>query len=74
MIQTLEQERITACTAVPAIYYYILNHPEFVPAKVAGVAPGASYGGPPPDRAPAPGAPDRRAVSPAARLAERVSG
>jgi acyl-CoA synthetase (AMP-forming)/AMP-acid ligase II len=46
MIQTLQQERITACTAVPAIYYYILNHPEFAPAKVAGVR-WASYGGAP---------------------------
>src|SRR5215831_7010751 len=46
MIQTLEAERITACTAVPAIYYYILNHPEFAPAKVAGVR-WASYGGAP---------------------------
>jgi len=46
MIETLEQERITACTAVPAIYYYILNHPDFTPAKVAGVR-WASYGGAP---------------------------
>jgi acyl-CoA synthetase (AMP-forming)/AMP-acid ligase II len=46
MIVTLEQERITACTAVPAIYYYILNHPDFTPAKVAGVR-WASYGGAP---------------------------
>jgi long-chain acyl-CoA synthetase len=46
MIETLEHERITACTAVPAIYYYILNHPEFSPAKVAGVR-WASYGGAP---------------------------
>jgi acyl-CoA synthetase (AMP-forming)/AMP-acid ligase II len=46
MIETLERERITACTAVPAIYYYILNHPEFSPAKVAGVR-WASYGGAP---------------------------
>ena len=46
MIRTLEQERITACTAVPAIYYYILNHPDFAPAKVAGVR-WASYGGAP---------------------------
>jgi acyl-CoA synthetase (AMP-forming)/AMP-acid ligase II len=46
MIATLEQERITACTAVPAIYYYILNHPDFTPAKVAGVR-WASYGGAP---------------------------
>jgi long-chain acyl-CoA synthetase len=46
MIQTLEHERITACTAVPAIYYYILNHPDFSPAKVAGVR-WASYGGAP---------------------------
>src|SRR6266849_4324525 len=46
MIDTLERERITACTAVPAIYYYILNHPDFAPAKVAGVR-WASYGGAP---------------------------
>ncbi len=46
MIETLERERITACTAVPAIYYYILNHPGFTPAKVAGVR-WASYGGAP---------------------------
>jgi len=46
MIETLEQERITACTAVPAIYYYILNHPDFAPSKVAGVR-WASYGGAP---------------------------
>jgi acyl-CoA synthetase (AMP-forming)/AMP-acid ligase II len=46
MIETLEHERITACTAVPAIYYYILNHPDFAPAKVAGVR-WASYGGAP---------------------------
>ncbi len=46
MIETLERERITACTAVPAIYYYILNHPDFSPAKVAGVR-WASYGGAP---------------------------
>ncbi len=46
MIDTLQRERITACTAVPAIYYYILNHPQFSPAKVAGVR-WASYGGAP---------------------------
>ena len=46
MIETLERERITACTAVPAMYYYILNHPGFTPAKVAGVR-WASYGGAP---------------------------
>jgi len=46
MIETLKHERITACTAVPAIYYYILNHPDFSPAKVAGVR-WASYGGAP---------------------------
>jgi long-chain acyl-CoA synthetase len=46
MIETLEIERITACTAVPAIYYYILNHPDFSPAKVTGVR-WASYGGAP---------------------------
>ena len=31
---------------MPAIYYYILNHPDFTPAKVAGVR-WASYGGAP---------------------------
>src|SRR5215472_18941566 len=46
MIQTLEEERITACTAVPAIYYYMLKHPDFRPARVAGVR-WASYGGAP---------------------------
>jgi long-chain acyl-CoA synthetase len=46
MIRILESEQITACTAVPAIYYYILNHPEFADAKVAGVR-WASYGGAP---------------------------
>jgi acyl-CoA synthetase (AMP-forming)/AMP-acid ligase II len=46
MIETLEHEQITACAAVPAIYYYILNHPDFAPAKVAGVR-WASYGGAP---------------------------
>jgi long-chain acyl-CoA synthetase len=46
MIATLVRERITACTAVPAIYYYVLNHPDFTPAKVAGVR-WASYGGAP---------------------------
>ncbi|HVB45762.1 MAG TPA: AMP-binding protein [Streptosporangiaceae bacterium] len=46
MIETLERERITACTAVPAIYYYILNHPDFAASKVAGVR-WASYGGAP---------------------------
>jgi acyl-CoA synthetase (AMP-forming)/AMP-acid ligase II len=46
MVRTLEEERITGCTAVPAIYYYILNHPDFSPAKVACVR-WASYGGAP---------------------------
>jgi acyl-CoA synthetase (AMP-forming)/AMP-acid ligase II len=46
MIATLEQERITACTAVPAIYYYVLNHPDFAPERVSGVR-WASYGGAP---------------------------
>jgi long-chain acyl-CoA synthetase len=46
MIRTLEEERITVCTAVPAIYYYILNHPDFSSEKVAGVR-WASYGGAP---------------------------
>jgi long-chain acyl-CoA synthetase len=46
MIETLERERISSCTAVPAIYYHILNQPSFAPAKVAGVR-WASYGGAP---------------------------
>lgn len=46
MIETLSQERITACTAVPAIYYHILNQPSFAPANVAHVR-WASYGGAP---------------------------
>jgi acyl-CoA synthetase (AMP-forming)/AMP-acid ligase II len=46
MIETLERERISVCTAVPAIYYYIINHPDFAPAKVASVR-WASYGGAP---------------------------
>ncbi len=46
MIETLADERITACVAVPAIYYYILNHPQFCTDKVAAVR-WASYGGAP---------------------------
>jgi acyl-CoA synthetase (AMP-forming)/AMP-acid ligase II len=46
MIRTLRDERITGCTAVPAIYYYILNHPDFSPDTVAHVR-WASYGGAP---------------------------
>jgi long-chain acyl-CoA synthetase len=46
MIEALERERISSCTAVPAIYYHILNQPGFAPAKVAGVR-WASYGGAP---------------------------
>jgi long-chain acyl-CoA synthetase len=46
MIRTLRDERITACTAVPAIYYYILNHPGLAAADVASVR-WASYGGAP---------------------------
>jgi long-chain acyl-CoA synthetase len=46
MIGTLAGEHITAATAVPAIYYYILNHPAFRPAAVAGVR-WVSYGGAP---------------------------
>jgi long-chain acyl-CoA synthetase len=46
MIETIEQERITACTAVPAIYYHILNRGDFTPAHVACVR-WASYGGAP---------------------------
>lgn len=46
MIRTLEEERITGCTAVPAIYYYILNHPDFSSDKTGAVR-WASYGGAP---------------------------
>ena len=46
MIKTLREERITACTAVPAIYYYILNHPGLRAADVATVR-WATYGGAP---------------------------
>lgn len=46
MIRTLEEERITGCTAVPAIYYYIVNHPDFSSAKLGAVR-WASYGGAP---------------------------
>ncbi len=46
MIETLESERITGAVAVPAIYYYIINHPSFSEEKVAGVR-WASYGGAP---------------------------
>ncbi len=46
MIETLQRERITSCTAVPAIYYHILNQPAFASANVAGVR-WASYGGAP---------------------------
>jgi long-chain acyl-CoA synthetase len=46
MITTLREERITACTAVPAIYYYLLNHPGLRPADVAAVR-WAAYGGAP---------------------------
>jgi acyl-CoA synthetase (AMP-forming)/AMP-acid ligase II len=46
MIETLEHERITGCVAVPAIYYYVLNHPSFSPQRVAAVR-WASYGGAP---------------------------
>ena len=46
MIRTLEEERITGCTAVPAIYYYILNHPGFSSDKTGAVR-WASYGGAP---------------------------
>lgn len=46
MIETLAQERITACVAVPAIYYYVLHHPQFSTEKVAAVR-WASYGGAP---------------------------
>jgi long-chain acyl-CoA synthetase len=46
MIDTLERERISSCTAVPAIYYHILNLPGFASANMAGVR-WASYGGAP---------------------------
>jgi long-chain acyl-CoA synthetase len=46
MIETLTTERITACTAVPAIYYYIINHPGLRPADTAAVR-WATYGGAP---------------------------
>ncbi|HEY8704671.1 MAG TPA: AMP-binding protein [Gaiellaceae bacterium] len=46
MIRTLEEERITGCTAVPAIYYYILNHPDFSSDNMGAVR-WASYGGAP---------------------------
>jgi acyl-CoA synthetase (AMP-forming)/AMP-acid ligase II len=46
MIETLQRERITSCTAVPAIYYHILNQSAFASANVAGVR-WASYGGAP---------------------------
>jgi acyl-CoA synthetase (AMP-forming)/AMP-acid ligase II len=46
MIRTLREERITACTAVPAIYYYILNQPDLREADVATVR-WATYGGAP---------------------------
>jgi acyl-CoA synthetase (AMP-forming)/AMP-acid ligase II len=46
MVETLNRERITVCTAVPAIYYYVLNHPDFATADLSGVR-WASYGGAP---------------------------
>ena len=46
MLRTLEDERISGAIAVPAIYYYVLNHPDFAPEKVAGVR-WATYGGAP---------------------------
>jgi long-chain acyl-CoA synthetase len=46
MIETIGRERISSCTAVPAIYYHILNLPGFAAANVAGVR-WASYGGAP---------------------------
>ncbi len=46
MIEILGPERITSCTAVPAIYYHMLNQPGFAAANVAGVR-WASYGGAP---------------------------
>lgn len=46
MAETLRRERITVCTAVPAIYYYLLNHPDLAAADFSGVR-WASYGGAP---------------------------
>jgi long-chain acyl-CoA synthetase len=46
MLRTIAAERITSCTAVPAIYYYLLHHPSFRSADVATVR-WASYGGAP---------------------------
>ena len=46
MIDTLDHERISACTAVPAIYYFILNHPSFAPSRMSAVR-WVSYGGAP---------------------------
>jgi acyl-CoA synthetase (AMP-forming)/AMP-acid ligase II len=46
MIETLQRERITSCTAVPAIYYHILNQPAFASADMSAVR-WASYGGAP---------------------------
>jgi acyl-CoA synthetase (AMP-forming)/AMP-acid ligase II len=46
MVETLNRERITVCTAVPAIYYYVLNHPNFATADLSAVR-WASYGGAP---------------------------
>jgi long-chain acyl-CoA synthetase len=46
MVETLNRERITVCTAVPAIYYYLLNHPDLAKADFGGVR-WALYGGAP---------------------------
>jgi len=46
MIETIERERISACVAVPAIYYYVLHHPNFSSGKVERVR-WATYGGAP---------------------------
>jgi acyl-CoA synthetase (AMP-forming)/AMP-acid ligase II len=46
MIETLKRERISSCTAGPAIYYHILSQPAFASADVAAVR-WASYGGAP---------------------------
>ncbi|MDX6702811.1 MAG: long-chain acyl-CoA synthetase [Baekduia sp.] len=46
MLETLRDEQITSCVAVPAIYHYILHHPAFDPAAVDHVR-WASYGGAP---------------------------
>ena len=68
MIDTLDHERISACTAVPAIYYFILNHPSFAPSRMSAVR-WVSYGGAPI----APALVERIAESfPSSRVGQRV--